>query len=192
MAKYARTGTINATLVSYFLIGLLIAYVIGSARSFPTYNRSTATSPKSDDDPKNFQADMARNAFGYICGAIVFHWILIGYGRIFHSFGILSIKDTLNAAFALNAAFLPFSSLCNQIDRGAKSLLKRSGPAKVLGLAVDRLTTLSVSLVSFVYGAYAFAAIHQVPIISIVFAMIAVLVVFSALMIVFFRILLST
>jgi hypothetical protein len=169
MEKYARLGNISPTLVTFFVIGVFVAYLIASMNKMPGYEkilRSDQVAPSDvQTDVKKFQVDMAQFVMGSIAGAIFLHGFLKVYNQVFGTPTIGSVKDTLNGIFAYNAIYHPMNAVLQQIGRGANALVGLG--ANLVG-GVLLVGVVVVYLVSGIFLLYPLAAVHQTSIGSLI------------------------
>ncbi len=175
--QYARRGAIDAGLVSYFVAGVLLAYVIASVKSVPGYEARTQDSSR---EPAALQDDMDKSAAAAgdkanplskespeilafvvlsILGAVVFHLALLLYHTINPSSSIGNIKDTLNAVFAIGAVYNPINALLKQVQRIAKMVAPISRGCALTAVGIQ-LTAALLYFAFTYYYLYAFAAMH--------------------------------
>lgn len=166
--KYTRLGSISPELVTYFVAGVFIAYVISSIKRVPGYERIVATqpepasleaetsNPKSDD---NLKMDMAGFILLSITGALLFHAFLVGYHKIFSGTEIGNVKDSFNAVFAANAIYHPINAALKQVQRGAKQLAEASTSLSVIGSALYLIIS-ALYFATTYYFIFAFARTH--------------------------------
>jgi len=187
MERYARLNALSPQLVSYFVAGVFIAYLIAKARRFPGYEgfgetqtlpekpteantpEIEATGAVASNENKNVTAapapaqdapDMA--AFVLMCfgGALLFHaWLYIYSNAIFHA-KLGSVKDTLNAVFAYNAVYFPLDAAI----RKARNWLQTSVASLSRGCAIVAMLLLFLLVLPYLailyYLDYALAAVH--------------------------------
>lgn len=170
--KYARIGSVSPELVSYFIVGLFVAYVVSSVKHVPGYERmitteDTAPSGKvesaalkitlsTDTDSKT---DMAAFILLSIAGGIICHLFILIHHKVFPNTEIGNIKDTLNAVFAVNAVYNPLNALLKQVQRGAKIMGKISRGWGLVGAAILLITS-GIYFGTTYYWLYAFAGMH--------------------------------
>lgn len=170
MEKFSRVGEVSPPLVSYFVAGTLLAYVISRLKTIPGYEKLADGSPgeegtSSSGDgslPKALDVDapdMAAFIFLSIIGAIAFHGFILLFRAIFGGPDIGNVKDTLNAAFAVNAVYNPFNAILKRLQRFLRGV---SGLPRGCALTVASFMLL-IALAYFgsiYYWVYALASVH--------------------------------
>jgi len=173
--KYTRLGSISPELVSYFVIGVLVAYAIASIKRVPGYERkipsgkasSTTIEPAGTIADKEssgslegiVNVDMASFVVLSIAGGVYFHGCLVAYHKLFPTTGVGNIKDTLNAVFAVNAIFHPLNALLKQTQRVGNVIGRMSRGFAIIGAGL--MFCVSAIYFAFVYyWIYALAGVH--------------------------------
>ena len=176
MHKYARSGEINPVLVSYFVAGVFVAYLISSVRRVPGYeqvleeDQSHSSSPDTPDaqhaskqpleDPKEVDpSDMASFVLLSIMGGLLFHGFLLVYDKVIGKIEIGSVKDTLNAVFAYNAIYHPFNAALKQVSKALR-VIARAGRACALVAAMLFFLIAAFYFGGIIYFLYPLAAVH--------------------------------
>jgi hypothetical protein len=175
--KYARMGKVSPELVSYFVVGVLVAYLIASMRKPPGYadrvtpedrgepEAQATPAPRGEGkeggpDPLSGQmrAEMAQFALMSVVFGMLFHVLLVVFNWFFGG-EIGTVKDTLNAIFAVNAAYNPLNALLKQAGRVADVVAPISLGWRLLAGAVHLLAA-AVHFGCTFYWLYALSTVH--------------------------------
>jgi hypothetical protein len=169
--KYAKQGEVSGELVSFFVAGLLVAYLVSGIDRVPGYEtllkhsapRPGGKKPRTNfgqksDDPIS-KPDMAQFAIVSILGGLLLHGFLLVYAQLAGDPRIGSVKETLNAVFAYNALYHPFNAVALQLQRGARSLAGTTRAASILA-AVTMLLIAVAHGATVIYLIYPLAALH--------------------------------
>ena len=190
MEAYMRAGSVSAQLVSYFIAGVLIAYIIAKLKAIPGYQKLIEQEPAPAGRPQTIvailpagdetrEADMAAFVVGSFVGALCFHGFLLAYSRVVGQSSLGSAKDTLNAVLAFNAVYHPLNALALKISPRLKSLMQ---PTSGRGCALTALTLYLVLVLlqcaSLYYLDYALAAVHGTSILYMFMAGLLFIVLF--------------
>ena len=172
--QYTRRGTVDPGLVSYFVAGVLLAYVIASVKSIPGYDSRIQDGdqvPQDGVDKSPAPAGGKANPLSKenpeilafvvlsILGALVFHFALLLYHKLNPSSSIGNVKDTLNAVFAIGAVYNPLNALLKQVQRIAKMMAPISPGCALTAAGIQFMAALIYFGIIYYY-LHAFAAVH--------------------------------
>jgi hypothetical protein len=169
MEKFSRIGEVSPPLVSYFVAGTLLAYVISRLKSVPGYEK-LADGTQGQEPPLTSEGslpkgvdvdapDMAAFIFMSILGMIAFHSFLLLFRAIFGGPEIGNVKDTLNAAFAVNAVYNPLNAFLKRLQRSLRDVTAQAPGCAVIVASLMLLISL-VYFGSTYYWIYALASVH--------------------------------
>ena len=182
ITAFRRLDKVNAELVSYFITGLILAFVISYTTKVPTYipqdtDDETQPMEKADRGTPNAAPPATSEPFKLsdslilgavlltLVGPILFHLVLVPYNRIYHPYTIGSMKDTMNAFMAALAIYMPVNALATRVQRGATSVSRR-----YIGLRFVLLFYIVVVVIAQAPGIYltaawiqAIATVHGTP-----------------------------
>ena len=181
MDKYAGLQKISEQLVAFAVVGVSIAYIVSLAKGIPQYQRSKpsgqqapssmTTSDKEEASPKKLEAsEIFRFVLLSFVGALSVHWIFELYSHIFGSFGMGSVRDTMNATIAYNAGYHPFKALIARVQEYGKGLPKRV-PGRHLASSVIQIVSNFLDVAFLAYFFYALGAVYKVSVKSLILPM---------------------
>jgi hypothetical protein len=168
---YTRQGTVSAKLVSFFFIGLILAFIIRRLKRFPTFSDDSElrlrqiTQPAVQDRlfglSKVFEISelMAFVPF-IISGSVAFHLSLLGASALY-GFQIGNIKDSINATLMVSAISNPIQSSFTRLLLFIKQIENYNRKSRLFALAVN-LIYLAFVFIQGYYYLFAITIIHKV------------------------------
>ncbi|HET9762580.1 MAG TPA: hypothetical protein VFR50_03655 [Casimicrobiaceae bacterium] len=166
MQPYARLGTVNGELMSYFFAGLLLSIVIQYTSKLPTFSPQDDSAPTSRNDAdvgdggKSFleKSQLAIFIPFLLVGTAFMHLSLL-VGVAVAGLDIGSFKDTINATLASSTIGYPIQATAARAQNYAKTIQKLGGtPALIAG--VIHLGAAAANFAGVIYGFHATAVVH--------------------------------
>jgi len=166
LRDYALKPAVDPVLAAYFVVGVLFAYLLSTARRFPGYEKhleagtpKRAPSGTTTAPLKEHSSDMALFIMASMLGAVVVHWLFVLGNAVLGGDEFGSVKATLNATLAWNAVFHPlnaFAKKCSVLLQAARE--KGSVRPRVAGTLGGVLVLVPLALVT--QWIHAMATVH--------------------------------
>jgi hypothetical protein len=199
IGKYAKQSQISPDLVSFFVVGLLVAYLVTAIKHLPGYEpmlktASTATGMETaaaaQDHTKDpvIKHDMAQFALMSILGALLLHGFLTLWSQFPGTPKLGSVHETLNAVFAYNAFYHPFNALALQSQRGLKALVGINRRTSLFAAGMMFLVAIFYC-VTLVYLLHPLAVLHGTTLVQMLWICLAFLATFVVALVAFFLLL---
>lgn len=168
METHIGKRVVDPALASYFVAGVLIAYLFATATRVPGYESNSrgaagfgSARAQTPSEPfKEQTADMVRFVLVSILGAALAHFCLLAANWIVGGVAVSSMQTTINAALAFNAVYHPANAIAKNLSRVLRNA-RDEGRVKARAATAFLVLLGAVPVGLVFYWLHAMATVHQ-------------------------------